>query len=368
MLSIDVIIPSYRLLSEYLLPIVQIDIPIDTQVRFLIIADNPDTEIPIEVQSLVDKEKVVLFRNAQNLGVCKTRNIGIDNAIADWVLFLDDDIVPSKTLLTTYLQGIIESPKEIGFFGDVVFPSPVNSFTNGIRASSMLAFFSVPYKNIARKWVPTANVMVNRKAIGDVRFNEIFAKAGAGEEIDFFLRICKNTGGELKGIKNAQVYHDWWYGGKRTYSRFIRWNTGIALLPAMFPEYGYYTFPNVIESLIFGIPLVLLACFWLHTMVPMVCIFLGILTGELIIEFLHLLKTKGISQSRFALEVALIKALNDWGRIKNQFTKASAIFKRFNLSCDAKNVSSQRFWAGLKFISYILISLALYFLLYPMHM
>ncbi len=52
MLSIDVIIPSYRLLSEYLLPIVQMDIPIDTQVRFLIIADNPDTEIPTEIQEL----------------------------------------------------------------------------------------------------------------------------------------------------------------------------------------------------------------------------------------------------------------------------------------------------------------------------
>lgn len=188
MISIDVIIPSYRLQSKYLLPVLQMDTPLETTVRFLVIADNPKAEISGDIKLLVDNEKVLLFRNPENLGVCKTRNIGIDNAIANWILFLDDDVVPSKTLLTTYVQAIKENPNEMGFYGDVIFPPATNSFTNGIRASGMLGLFSVPNNNSLRKWVPTANVLVKRSAIGDTRFNEIFAKAGAGEEIDFFYR------------------------------------------------------------------------------------------------------------------------------------------------------------------------------------
>ena len=54
MISIDIIVPSFRVQSEYLVPIVQMDIPSETQIRFLIIADNPDAEIPKGVEKLID--------------------------------------------------------------------------------------------------------------------------------------------------------------------------------------------------------------------------------------------------------------------------------------------------------------------------
>ncbi len=236
MLSIDVIIPSYRLLSEYLLPIVQMDIPQDAQVRFLIIADNPKAEVPSEIGTFIDNKKVILIRNPENLGVCKTRNIGIGNSTADWLLFLDDDVKPSKNLLLSYASAIHNNPADVGFFGNVVFPSATNSFTAGIRASGMLGLFSVPKEPTYRKWTPTANVIVKKSAIGNIRFNEVFAKNGAGEEIDFFLRIYKSSNKELRGIKNAEVYHNWWYNGKRIYTRFIRWNTGHCIIAKHFPR------------------------------------------------------------------------------------------------------------------------------------
>ena len=82
MISIDVIIPSYRLQSEYLIPIIQMDIPFETNVRFLIIADNPNEKIPEDFLSLVDNEKVILFSNKENKGAHKSRNVGLDNSKA----------------------------------------------------------------------------------------------------------------------------------------------------------------------------------------------------------------------------------------------------------------------------------------------
>ena len=366
MLSIDVIIPSYRLLSEYLLPIVQMDIPEDAQVRFLIIADNPKAEIPSEIGPFIDNKKVILIRNPENLGVCKTRNIGIESSTADWLLFLDDDVKPSKNLLLSYASAIHNNPADVGFFGDVVFPSATNSFTAGIRASGMLGLFSVPKESTYRKWTPTANVIVKKSAIGDVRFNEVFAKNGAGEEIDFFLRIYKSTNKELRGIKNAEVYHNWWYNGKRIYSRFIRWNTGIALLPNIFPEYKYKTFPNIAETVVFGLPIVILWSILAHSFLPITSAIAGIIGGEIFGESLRLRFSMGLLQTRFAFEVIIIRGLNDMGRLITQIKTPEmlkGICERFDVMCDGKNLRQQRFWAGVKFISYLVITALFYYLL-----
>src|SRR5580700_8060688 len=101
------------------------DIPSETNVRFLVVADNPTLEIPKDFEQFIDGKKTILFRNKENLGVCKTRNVGIDNAIADWILFIDDDVKPERSLLYKYVEAIKTNPDEIGFFGKVIFPPPV---------------------------------------------------------------------------------------------------------------------------------------------------------------------------------------------------------------------------------------------------
>ena len=57
-ISIDVIIPSFRLEEKYIVPIVQLAKPYNTVVKFYIIVDNPIIEPPASIQSLVDNENV----------------------------------------------------------------------------------------------------------------------------------------------------------------------------------------------------------------------------------------------------------------------------------------------------------------------
>jgi glycosyltransferase involved in cell wall biosynthesis len=359
-MTLDVIIPSYRLQSKYLLPILQMDIPPEANVRFLIVADNPKAEIPREIETCIDNKKALLIRNPENFGVCKTRNIGIDTTTGDWILFLDDDVTPSKTLLNVYVQAIKENPNNVGFFGDVVFPPSINSFTRGIRTSGILNLFSVSEKMRTRRWTPTANVLVKRSEIGSIRFEESYPKNGSIEDVDFFLRLYRNTHRELQCLSNATVYHDWWLAGKRSYIRFIRWNSAIAELPDIFPEYAYYTFPNMLESLLLGLPLTLLISLFLHSFLPVFCVLIGIITGEGFTEFLHLLRSKGLSQCRFVIEVVLIRAANDLGRLTKLAKIPTGICRRFNLTFEKKNITSQRLWAGLKFTTYLLFSVGLY--------
>lgn len=366
MTSIDVIIPSYRLQSEYLIPTVQMDIPSETKVRYLIIADNPQAEIPNDFKVFIDNEKVILFRNEENHGAHKSRNVGIDNSTADWILFIDDDVKPSKNLLQTYVNEIKERPNEVGFFGETLFPEPINKFTRGLIACDILTFFFIAgyYKEL--KWAPTANVLIKRSAIGDKRFKEIFPKNGGGEDIDFFLQIYEVTKKELQCLTNAKVFHSWWYNGKRNYTRFVRWSYGDALLHTIFPQYTYYNFPNVIESLVFGIAFSLIACFYLGSILPLLCVLTGIVIGEFLIEFIRMLVNKGLYQSQYAFEGALVRASNDTGRLYMQLIKLKrikGICERADHFCDGKHIAYQRLWAGLKFTTYLIITAGLFYLI-----
>ena len=184
--TIDVIIPSYRLQSEYLIPIIQMDIPQNVSVRYLIIADNPKTAIPANFKPFIDNETVILFQNKENLGSSLSRNVGLDNSKADWILFIDDDVKPDKQILHVYIQAIKSRPQEVGFFGETLFPPPKTFFAKGVIACDILTFFFLAGYYNQLKWAPTANVIIRRSAIGDSRFLAIFPKTGGGEDIDFF--------------------------------------------------------------------------------------------------------------------------------------------------------------------------------------
>lgn len=371
MVSLDVIIPSYRLQSEYILPIIQMDIPPATQVRYFIIADNPDVVTPHELVPYIDNKKINLIRNGTNLGVCKTRNVGIENCIADWVLFIDDDVKPEKNLLVIYLNAITNNPDEVGFFGEVIFPRPVNRFTRGLSASIILTFFTIGRHINYLKWAPTPNVLIRRSAIGNVRFNEVFNKFGASEEIDFFLRIYRITGKELRAAKDAIVYHDWWHNGKRNYSRFVRWAGGFTLLITTFPEYTFYNFPNMVESLVAGLLLIIPLSIYLHTPLLLACFVAGILIGDCSVEFLNLLVHKGFRKSLYTVDSVMVRTSIDIGKLLTQFKYHKVIghfCKRFDHFCDGKRITKTRRWAGLKFLSYIFFTSLWYCLIYKCHL
>lgn len=52
--SIDVIIPSYRLNVDFLLPILSLKKPADWEVNYIIIADNPNLSIPKELDTFIE--------------------------------------------------------------------------------------------------------------------------------------------------------------------------------------------------------------------------------------------------------------------------------------------------------------------------
>lgn len=346
-LSIDVVIPSYNFNEKLIDRIKQILIPEGVIVKYFIVIDNPKLERP-------EIDGFVLIQNKENLGAHISRNVGIGSGKGEWILFLDDDIEPEPDIIMKYCDRITVSDAP-GYIGKTSFPDPCNRFTRAVVDSDILTFFPLAETRPSMWWGVTANMMINRKAMGDIRFNERFPKAGGGEDIDLCLKICKRTDNEFLTAPEAVVSHGWWNQGKFSLKRFGRWAYGDSRLTVLHPELRYYNFPNVAEGMTLGFLGSMLAYYlnhaelWWSLMIP--C---AILLADVFGEFIKLGLTKRWSLTNAAL-VTAIRGANDAGRLLGNLSRGRihGVLERFDYFCTGESIKYERKVASMKTILYI---------------
>lgn len=354
--SITIIIPSYRLNIDFLIPILSLKKPNDWKVDYIIIADNPKIIIPKELDIFIESGTLIVINNPKNLGAHESRNIGIEISKNEWLLFFDDDIIPNDDILFHYTNAIDQYSNPIqGFVGVTKFPESVNSFTKGVVASDILTFFSLAEDYKEMSWGVTANLVIKREAIGSLRFLKDFPKFGGGEDIDLCLNIISKIHHKFKTIPDAIVHHPWWDNRIIAYKRFFRWAFGDSQLPKFHPKYKYFNFPNVIESLFIGLIIATFIYFLTNNSLIYIPILCGIALGEFVGEWIKLYITKREKSLVIALESAIIRAFNDLGRLTGNLIRKRlhGLFERFDYFCDGKHIKSERNWAFLKFCLYL---------------
>jgi len=263
--AIDIVIPSFRLDEHILLGIFNVDRPRDFKINFYLIADNPNLTVPASIIDLAISGQVNLIVNEINIGFSETRNKGIRLGNSKWLLLLDDDIVPEKSLVTAYAEAIKTHPQAIGFAGVTNFPEPFNRITTAMEMNGMTGHFKLADKEGELMWVPTANVMLNRDKMDTALFNESLKKGG--EDIEFLVRNVALFKEKYLAVPRARVTHPWWDGGTLQTGRLFRYGAGaaqIAPLPAI-KNYTYHDFTNTTESLLLLLissPILILAYSW----------------------------------------------------------------------------------------------------------
>ncbi len=245
--QIDIVIPSYRLEVSFLDHLINMDRPYDWQIRFFLIADNPQIKVPSAVMEWQREGKVELIVNKENLGPGATRNLGILAGSAPWILFLDDDVLPMPGLLQAYANAIGQYPEAIGFVGVTEFPEPVNAATQALVINGSISHFNLAKYKPSMVWTPTANVILNRSKMDPALFDPSLRKSG--EDIDFLARNSFLYNEEYRSVPDAVVEHPWWNNGKVQTSRLFRYGEGgseITALPHI-RRYSYFDFANTVE-------------------------------------------------------------------------------------------------------------------------
>ncbi|CAE6419708.1 unnamed protein product [Rhizoctonia solani] len=197
-LSLDVIVPSYRVDLERLERILDLKPSSSCITMFIIIIDNPKSPYIHQLEHLNAHRMDVRIRvNKTNCGASASRNRGLTESSAEWVAFLDDDVDPSPDYLVAAEKYIRGRPDAAGFIGNAFFPVAHNIFTAAVHLAGVTYFWDIANKiSEDVPWGVTANLIVRRNIRDDVTFDLIFPKTGGGEDIDY---CRKKRGASLAG-------------------------------------------------------------------------------------------------------------------------------------------------------------------------
>ncbi|KAI0267292.1 glycosyltransferase family 2 protein [Gloeopeniophorella convolvens] len=240
-LTLDIVIPSYRVDMRFLEPILQSKSSPTCDVMFIIIVDHPNAPGLSTLQHRHGHRADVRIRvNSKNAGASASRNRGLDESAGEWVHFLDDDVSPSPCLLEEVEKAIRAHPDAAGFAGNAIFPVASTIFTTAVHLAGVTYFWDIASKiDMDIPWGVTANLIARRNVRDGVRFDLRFPKTGGGEDIDFCRRKRAQAKEGFRAAPKAEVTHPYWNNGRRSYWRFYMWAKGDGALIKMYPELTY---------------------------------------------------------------------------------------------------------------------------------
>ncbi|TWR23928.1 glycosyltransferase family 2 protein [Mucilaginibacter achroorhodeus] len=281
--SIDVVIPSFRLDEQYLLPILQLIKPAGFEVNFYLIADNPNVQLTPRLLAESERDDVHIIVNQQNIGFSATRNKGIDAGFGHWILLLDDDVTPKNDLLIAYSNAISLTNDALGFVGVTYFPQVINAVTKALKINGVSTHFQLALHEPEMYWSATANIMLNRKLLASRRFLLELKKSTEDMEL-LFRNAFENNLQKYIAVPSAVVNHPWWDNGKMQTKRMFRYGAGAAEAARLYPLklYTFYDFTNTTETLLL---LALAAIPGAFLKLP-VAIFLAAIIAQVLAEYL----------------------------------------------------------------------------------
>lgn len=183
----------------------------------LIIADNNSTDdTKNTVLKFIDSNSKieVLYLPVIQQGLSHARNIVLDNAKYNYVIFLDDDAVLCSDIVAEYEAAVVNNPNCHIFGGRVIkddktiIPTWFSKEFYMLYSLLDIGSDTIPFPS---KLGPIgANLLVNTDKINGLRFRTDLGRVGnnlaSGEETDFLYRIGFNRDNSLY-VGKAKVYH-----------------------------------------------------------------------------------------------------------------------------------------------------------------
>jgi glycosyltransferase involved in cell wall biosynthesis len=157
----------------------------------VILIDDGCTDNTLHIIKKFKDERIKLFRNRKNLGIAKSRNIGLKLSKGEYTFFTDADCIVSKNWIEQGLK-YLKNPKYVGVEGRIYY----------VSENYRPTFSDHVCKNEHGGYFMTGNVAYKRSAIESVGgFDEKYTYL---EDRDLALRILKH--GKIAFNPNMIVY------------------------------------------------------------------------------------------------------------------------------------------------------------------
>ncbi|MFC1815023.1 glycosyltransferase [Thermodesulfobacteriota bacterium] len=171
----------------------------------IIVNDGGNSEISEKI-GLFERRLTISYYYQENKGPAAARNLGINNAMGDIILFLDDDSMPTKDWLKAVIKAWQTFPDYDGIGGYTI-----SEITDSIYCRVNSDFFNWYLKQYSgdkhHPFLVTCNSGYKKSTLKKVgSFDERFKKA-SGEDRDLNIKLSK-IGAKLGLDKDILVYHD----------------------------------------------------------------------------------------------------------------------------------------------------------------
>lgn len=245
-ITIDVCVPMYRVNARFVRSLLDLHDPAGCDVRFCVCLDSQPSEVQrLELMELEASDPRLRVRvNPVNYGASETRNRLMNESHSDWILFLDDDVIPSREILIEYCKAIRKHPEARGFVGLSEMPRDGRLWTDAIHVAALYFWHIASHTRDPVAWGVTANLLVRWDP--HARFDPRFPKTGGGEDID----LCIQLGHSLIPVPGAKITHPWRDTPARMFWRMFEWAEGDGMLNSKHPAITYRTLPNAVELLL----------------------------------------------------------------------------------------------------------------------
>ncbi len=224
MTSLDIVIPTYQrgaLLLETIHYLQQQTI----LAQRLIIVDQTDYHnddpVAVQLQQWHTEQKINWLR-LNKPSIPNAMNQGLLASQSDYVLFLDDDIIPVKTLIEAHLQQL-KHKHVVATVGQILQPEQQaepalhEHYGKGFSADLQFPFNSTKVRSIRN--CMAGNLVVNRlAAIACGGFDSNFVGVAYRFETEFCRRLLTHSGQQCWFVPDAGIHHlKALQGGTRSY-------------------------------------------------------------------------------------------------------------------------------------------------------
>lgn len=203
----SIVIPTYQrpeALRNCLSGIAALTAP-RSEFEVIVVDDCSDHDPACVADAFTGDLGLVLLRQPANRGPAAARNAGARRARGEYLLFIDDDCIPSRDWLQLAGTHLRANP------GCAVGGTCRNGLTDNLYsvAQQMLMDYLYDYYNDDAKhagFCPTNNLAVPRQAFVDVGGFDTSFPFAAGEDREFSARWSREGGG-LVFVRDMPVYH-----------------------------------------------------------------------------------------------------------------------------------------------------------------
>lgn len=191
------------------------------KVEIIVIDDSPEGEAREIKAACLSSEARYLTGPAN---VRQKRNIGIQHAIHDIVLFIDSDCQATPGLLHAHLKGY-ESNAIGGVIGETVFTGPDTFMWGVIERTQYLNSFSFASRMEYAPWGPCCNISYRRSVLCELGgFVDCWPLKLGGDDAELGLRVT-GSGLKIRCSPTAVVHHSrqTWNSFGKVWERAFRW-------------------------------------------------------------------------------------------------------------------------------------------------